>query len=103
MAPLGALSRLVGQSTVDARCRCVLAQQRVDAVSHAFDLFDITAFNLTKLENLAIGRGEEHMIVWIQWASTWFESAVEKRCEVGVDMEIRFGYFVKIDSKDERI
>jgi hypothetical protein len=43
----------------------MLSEQRLNAVSHAFYLFDVTAFDMAKLENLAVGRREKSMRVWI--------------------------------------
>lgn len=73
----------------------MLSKQRINAVGHTFYLFNVTAFHMAKLENLAVGWREKSMRVWIQWTSTWFESSIEEGREVRIYMKVGLGHLVK--------
>lgn len=78
-------------------------QERVDAVGHAFDLFNFTVLNGAKLQDASIGRREDGIGVGVQGAAAWFKLAIEEGGQVGEDVEVWFGNLSKVDTEDPAI
>ena len=64
------------------------AEECVEAVGHAFDLFDFAVFDGSVLNYAAVGGGEDGIGVRIQGPGAGFETTVEEGCEIGVGVEI---------------
>lgn len=62
------------------------AEQGVEAVGYALDLFDLAVLDGAELDYFAVGGGEDGVGVWVEGAGAGFQGAVEEGGEVGVDV-----------------
>ena len=73
----------------------VLAEERIDCISHTLHLLDIASFYSPKLQYSTIGRRNHGIMVGINGADTGLESAVEESGEVGELVEVLFFDFIE--------